>query len=149
MDEELPLDTLELPYEPPDVQEEPEVGAAGRAKAVAKVPKPIPVDILLRASCPLRQNSDIEQFVNNVASHYDVSDDVQAPGVPVDDLRVGMKRAAMNISRSEFEIFTFGTKYDLPEAAIDELLEIVSNVRSLFIWTQHLNYSHTVFSGWL
>lgn len=98
MDEELPLDTLELPYEPPDVQEEPEVGAAGRAKAVAKVPKPIPVDILLRASCPLRQNSDIEQFVNNVASHYDVSDDVQAPGVPVDDVRVGMKRAAMNIS---------------------------------------------------
>jgi hypothetical protein len=28
-------------------------------------------------------------------------------------------------------------------------LEIVSNVRSLFIWTQHLIYSHTVFSGWL
>jgi hypothetical protein len=52
MDEELPLDTPELPYEPPDVQEEPEVVAAGRAKAVAKVPKPIPVDILLAvAAC--------------------------------------------------------------------------------------------------
>jgi hypothetical protein len=80
---------------------------------------------LLRAFGPLRQNSDIEQFVNNVASHYDVSDNVQAPGVPVEDVRVGMKRAAMSISRSEFEIFTFGTKYYLPETAIDELLEIV------------------------
>ena len=38
-DGESPLDTLELPYDPPDVQEEPEVVAAGSAKPVAKIPK--------------------------------------------------------------------------------------------------------------
>ena len=39
-----------------------------------------------------------------------------------------MKRSAINLSRSEFEIFTLGTKYDLSESAIDQLVEIVSNV---------------------
>ena len=85
-------------------------------------------------------NSQIHQHINlaagnpvfnDVASHYDVSDHAQAPGVRTELLGAGisgMKRSAINLSRSEFEIFTFGTKYDLSESAIDELLEIVSNV---------------------
>jgi hypothetical protein len=100
----------------------------GRLKAHAQVPKPIPVDILVRATGPLRQNSVIEHFVNDVASHYDVSDHLQAPGVITDVLRVGIKRSAINLPRSEFEIYTFSTKHDLSESAIDELLTIVSNV---------------------
>ena len=39
-----------------------------------------------------------------------------------------MKRSAINLSRSEIKIYTFGTKHDLSEFAADELLEIVSNV---------------------
>jgi hypothetical protein len=107
----------------------------GRSKARAQVPKPFPVDILIRATGPLRQNSDIEHFVNDVASHYDVSDHVQAPGVITDVLRIGMKRSAVNLSRSEFEIYTFGTKHDLPESAVDELLAIVSNVSDAHVVT--------------
>ena len=59
----------------------------------------------------------------------DVSVNVQAPGVPVDD---GMKHAAVNLPRSEFETSTFGTNHYhcLPHAAIDEQIKIVLNVRS-------------------
>ena len=47
-----------------------------------------------------------------------------------DVLRAGMKRSAINLSKSEFEIrvYSFGTKHDLSESVIDELLESVSNV---------------------
>ena len=51
-----------------------------------------------------------------------------------------MQRSAINLSRSEFEFFTFGTKYGLSETAIDKILEIVSNVSAawvcniLFFW---------------
>ena len=71
----------------------------------------------------MRQNTGIENFVNNIASHYDVSRYVQAPGVIIDALLVGMKCSAINPSRSEFEIFTFtlsfSTKHDLSESGVD------------------------------
>ena len=78
-----------MPDEIPDVRTEPAPNGhgSGRSKARAQVPKPIPVDILLRATGPFRQNTDIENFVNDVASHYDVSDHAQAPGVRTEVLR--------------------------------------------------------------
>ena len=50
-----------------------------------------------------------------------------------DDLlvRVGMKRAAVDISRSKFEVYNFSTRHDLSEAATDELLQMLSNVDNL------------------
>jgi hypothetical protein len=39
-----------------------------------------------------------------------------------------MKRAAEGISRSKFEAYNFATRYDLSEAATDELLQMLSNV---------------------
>ena len=39
-----------------------------------------------------------------------------------------MKRAAEGISRSKFETYNFATRYDLSEAATDELLQMLSNV---------------------
>ena len=89
---------LRVPDEIPDVRTEPAPDGhwhgSGRSKARAQVPRPIPVDILLRATGPFRQNTDIENFVNDVASHYDVSDNAQAPGVRTEVLRAGMKRSA-------------------------------------------------------
>ena len=98
----------------------PDGHGSGPSKAHAQVPKPIPVDIPLPATGPFRQNTDIENFINDVASHYDVSDHAQAPGFRRELLLAGMKRSAINLSRSEFEVFTFGTKYDLSESAIEE-----------------------------
>ena len=59
-----------------------------------------------------------------------------------DVLLAGMKRSAINLSRSEFGIYTFGTKHGLSESAIDELLEIVSNVSAAlaFFGTWHVIY---------
>jgi hypothetical protein len=45
-----------------------------------------------------------------------------------DELRVGMKRAAAQISRSQYEIYSFATRHELSEAATDELLLLVGNV---------------------
>ena len=73
-----------MPDEIPDVRTADGHGS-GRSKARAQVPKPIPVDILLHATGPFRQNTLIENFVNDVASHYDVSDHAQAPGYDVSD----------------------------------------------------------------
>jgi hypothetical protein len=50
-----------------------------------------------------------------------------------EELRVGTKRAAAAISRSEYEIYSFATRHDLSEAATDELIQLVSNVRIFFM----------------
>ena len=50
-----------------------------------------------------------------------------------DDLRVGMKRAAADISRSKFEVYNFSTRHDLSEAATDELLQMLSNVGNILV----------------
>ena len=42
-----------------------------------------------------------------------------------DELRVGMK---VDICRSKFEVYNFATRYNLSEAAIGELLQMLSNV---------------------
>ena len=44
-----------------------------------------------------------------------------------------MKRAAVDISRSEFEVYHFDKKHDLSEAAVDELLQMLRNVGNVAI----------------
>ena len=44
-----------------------------------------------------------------------------------------MKRAAVNISRSKFGVHTFATRHDLSDAAVDELLQVLSNVGNMAI----------------
>jgi hypothetical protein len=68
------------------------------------------------------------KIVEDVRSHYAVSDQEPPDGVLSDAFRVGIKRAAAAISRSAFEIYSFSSRHDLSEAATDELLELVSNV---------------------
>ena len=75
----------------------------------------------------------IVDVISDMRGHYDVPDGDQAPGV--DDTggyRVGMKRKAANISRTQYEVYSFSTKKNLSEAAVDELLEMLSNVCTSF-----------------
>ena len=39
-----------------------------------------------------------------------------------------LKRKVAEISRSQYEVYSFSTKHNLSEAAVDELLWIISNV---------------------
>ena len=48
-----------------------------------------------------------------------VPDGDQAPGVESDEYRVGLKRKVADISRSQYEVYSFATKHNLSEAAVD------------------------------
>jgi hypothetical protein len=52
----------------------------------------------------------------------------QPNGIQSDKLRAGMKRAASQISWPEHEIYLFTTRYNLFQAATDEMLQLVVNI---------------------
>ena len=58
--------------------------------------------------------------------------DRQGPGSwnrrDIDYYRVGLKRKAADISRSQYEVYSFSTEHNLSWAAVDELLRMLSNV---------------------
>ena len=64
----------------------------------------------------------------NIEAHYVVPDGEQSEAIQSDEFRAGMKHNAAAISRSQYEIYSFSTKYNLPETAVNELLEMISNV---------------------
>ena len=99
----------------------------GRQKAVAAVPNVHPPDMLAKLTCALKKSN--LRVIEDVRSHYAVSAGEQPDGILSDELRVGTKRSAAAISRSEYEIYSFATRHDLSEAATDELIQLVSNVR--------------------
>jgi hypothetical protein len=68
------------------------------------------------------------KIVESVLDHYAVPPGTQPDGILSDDLRAGMKRAATEISRSQFEIYSYSTIHDLSEAGTDELLQMLTNV---------------------
>ena len=72
-----------------------------------------------------QKTSDI---INDVRRHYLVPDRDQLPAVDSDTYRVGLKRKAAHITRSQYEIYSFATKHNLSEAAVNELLGMLSNV---------------------
>ena len=72
-----------------------------------------------------QKTSDI---INDVRRHYLVPDRDQLPEVDSDNYRVGLKRKAADITRSQYEVYSFATKYNLSEAAINEMLGMLSNV---------------------
>ena len=105
----------------------------GRQKAVAAVSNVHPPDMLAKLTCALKKSN--LRVIEDVRSHYAVSAGEQPEGIVSDELRVGRKRAAAAISRSQFEIYTFATRHDLSEAATDELIQLVSNVRTFSLWS--------------
>ncbi len=69
--------------------------------------------------------------MEDVRGHYAVPPGTHPAAIESDELLVGMKHAAADISRSKFEVYNFATKHDLSEAAIDELLQMLSNVGNI------------------
>ena len=57
-----------------------------------------------------------------------VADGDQAPGVVSDGYVVKLKQRVANISRMQYEVYSYSTKHNLSWAAVDELLEMLSNV---------------------
>jgi len=115
----------EAPLSPPS----PEMHC--RQKSSAALRSFHPSAFLARISAPMSQA--IVDVISDVRGHYDVPDGDQAPGV--DDTggyRAGMKRKAANISRTQYEVYSFSTKNNLSEAAVDELLDMLSNVCTSF-----------------
>ena len=105
----------------------------GRQKAVAAVSNVHPPELIAKLTCSLKKSN--LRVIEDVRSHYAVSAGEQPKGIVSDELRVGTKRAAAAISRSEFEIYSFASRHDLSEAATDELIQLVSNVRTFSWWS--------------
>jgi hypothetical protein len=114
------LDPLELPQSPhtPEPQ--------GRQKSAAAVQSFRPSAFLARISAPLTHET--VDIIKDVRGHYAVPDGDQVPGVESDGYREGLKRKADAITRTQYEVYSFSTKHNLSEAAVDELLEMLSNV---------------------
>jgi hypothetical protein len=98
----------------------------GRQKAMASVNQVHPPEMMAKLTAGLKKAT--MKVIEDVRSHYAVSDKEQPEGILSDEYRVGMKRAAAAIPRSLFEIYSFSSRHDLSEAATDELLGLVSNV---------------------
>ena len=93
---------------------------------MASIPCIDPGHVLARITTFLSDTT--AEIVNDIRSHYAVPDGAQSQGIESDEYRAGMKRQADEISRSQYEVYSFSTKHDLSEAAADELLNMLSNV---------------------
>ena len=112
-----PLDSPQSPHIPE---------AQGRQKSTASVKSFCPSAFLAKISAPLTR-ATIE-IIKDVRGQYAVPDGDQDPGVESDGYRAGLKRKADAITRTQYEVYSFSTKHNLSEAAVDELLEMLSNV---------------------
>ena len=117
------LDTPESPQSPPAL---PPPSSTGRRKADAAVTAIHPGLVLTKISG--RVSSAMWSTVNDVSRRFQVPDGEMAAGVVSEEFRAGMKRQAEKITRSQCEIYSFSEKYNLPLAAVDELIASVGNV---------------------
>ena len=107
-----------------------DLSGPGRLRAHASIPPMHPAAVLGKmADLPFRLASG---FVGDIQNRYVVAPGVQADGIDTMEPRVGMKRAASQISRSQYEIYNFATKHNLSETATNELLMMVGNVGGIY-----------------
>ena len=105
---------------------------SGRQKASAHLQLFHPPTVIAKlCSSAFKKNS--RRILEDVRGIYAVPPGTQPDAMVSDDLRVGMKRAAADISRSKFEVYNFSTRHDLPEAAVDKLPQMLSNVGNMTI----------------
>jgi hypothetical protein len=100
--------------------------AQGRQKSSASVQSFDPSPFLAKVSNP--PTPATFDVIRDVRSLYVVPDGVLNPGVISDGYRQILKRKADSITRSQYEVYSFSTKHNLSEAAVNELLEMLSNV---------------------
>jgi hypothetical protein len=72
-------------------------------------------------------------FISDIHGHFAVPAGEKAPGVESAEYRNRLKHRAADISRSQYEVYSFSTKHNLSKAATDELLEMLSNVSSFLV----------------
>ena len=111
-----PGSPVEPPVESPATSPQQDTG---RSKAVAGVTAFHLHLALSRISG--RVSTAMSRFVQDMPIHFEVPDGQTSLGVYSDRLRAGMKRRAQHLSRSQHKIYSFLTKCNLPEAAVDEL----------------------------
>ena len=92
------LDSPQSPHSP-----EPQ----GRQKSTASVKSFGPSAFLARISAPLTH--DTVDIIKDIRGHYAVPDGNQDPGVESDGYRVGLKRKADAITRTQYEVYSFST----------------------------------------
>ena len=120
------------PIEPDDPPVQPSIPPPqGRSKLAAAVPVINPAAVLARISAPISQST--AELISDLRMHYEVPEGVQAAGNESGEFRAGMKRRADGITRSQYEVYSFSTKHNLSEAAVDELLSVLSNVSTSLI----------------
>ncbi len=85
-----------------------------------------PPELIAKFCGPLKKSN--VSIIENVRGHFDVPFGTPPVGIETYELRVGMKREAAKISRSQYEVYSFVTRHGLSEAATDELLQIVGYV---------------------
>ena len=105
---------------------------SGRQKASAQLEPIHPPTVIAKLYSSAFKKSN-RRILENVRGNYAVLPGTQPEAMVSDDLRVGMKRAAADISRSKFEVYNFSTRHDLSEAATDELLQMLSNVGNILV----------------
>ena len=116
--------------EPDDLAPEP---VQGRQKSTAGLKSLDPGAVLARLSVPITQQT--AEIIEHMRGHYAVPDGEQNPGVESGEYRTRLKRKADNLSRSQYEVYSFSTKHNLSEAAVDQLLEMLSNVSPPLVHT--------------
>ena len=126
--EELDDHGPDLVDDPPSRQDQ---EAQGRQKSVAALKPFDPYAVLARLSGPMTTTNAV--FISDLRSHFDVPEGQQAQGLVSDEYRNRLKRKAYDISRSQYEVYSFSTKHNLSEAATDELLEMLSNVSTTLV----------------
>ena len=61
------------------------------------------------------------EIIEDMRGHYVVPDGDQDPGVESGEYRTRLKRKAECISMSQYKVYSFPTKHNLSEPAVDEL----------------------------
>jgi len=104
--------------------------AQQRQKSAAALALIDPGGVLARLSSQITQTT--ADIIADIPGHYAVPEGEQVPGIESGDYRARFKRKADAISRSQYEVYSFSTKHNLSEAALDELLGMLSNVSVSF-----------------
>ena len=100
---------------------------SGRQKASAQL-EPIHPPTVIAKLCSSAFKKSTRRILENVCVNYAVPPGTQPEAMESFDLRVGMK---VDICRSKFEVYNFATRYNSSEAAIDELLQMLSSVGNI------------------
>ena len=99
----------------------------GRQKASAQL-EPIHPPTVIAKLCSSAFKKSTRRILENVHGNYAVPPGTQPEAMESFDLQVGMK---VDICRSKFEVYNFATRYNSSEAAIDELLQMLSSVGNI------------------